>query len=145
MSVDVGAIRLASVVQALTSVSSCVKQGGVRLRTVSFRSPEGGQTVTKSNMSCDRCQVMWSIHVTRSMHACMHACVAIVHMMWSRHAMRSIRVMRSCDSIDAYDVMQSCDSNDAYDVIDACIWCDRCWNNDNNSFWTCCVFLFKSY
>ena len=33
--------------------------------------------------------------------------------------MRSIRVMRSCDSIDAYDVMQSCDSNDAYDVIDA--------------------------
>ena len=57
MFVDVGAIRLASDVQALTSVSSCVKTGWSTVENRE-RSPEGGQIVTKSDMSYDRCQVM---------------------------------------------------------------------------------------
>ncbi len=57
--------------------------------------------------------------------------------------MRSICVMRSCDSIDAYDVidacmyamrsihvmrsiMHVCDAIDAYDVIDTCDAIDAC-------------------
>ena len=56
--VDVGAIRLASDVQALTSVSSCVKTGWSTVEYREFSIPGGCETVTKSNMSCDRCQVM---------------------------------------------------------------------------------------
>ena len=57
MFVDVGAIRLASDVQVLTSVSSYVKTGWSKLMVENreFTIPGG---VTKSNMSCDRCQVM---------------------------------------------------------------------------------------